>query len=67
MKLKAALKIINREELKKEMPEIIRKASCDCDRREWMRSKMITEMVKALDNYLHIYGLPNEIALTISK
>lgn len=58
---------IDRSELKKQMPDIVRKASCDCDRREWMRSKMISEMMKLLDNFSHQYGLPDEITLTISK
>jgi hypothetical protein len=58
---------INRQELKNEMPNWVLKSDCDCDRREWIRNKMISEFIKKLDSYSQEVGLPENIMIEMSK
>lgn len=59
--------IIITDTLKKDIPQTIIKSPCDCDRRDWLRNKIISEFIKSLDKFLCQNALPDEIEILLKK
>jgi hypothetical protein len=55
--------IIDREVLRAEMPEYAKNSTCECDRKEWLRAKMLDEMKKCFDEFCVSDRIPGKVTI----